>query len=232
MIRFLVILSFLIFFTQCNKKGEPLEVALDLQVNGESLILGKVYKDYEDRNILFNTFKLYLSDIEISDDKNIIKKDVLLFVAEKNMLSYLLDGTGLNNSKTIKAKLGLDTFYNNQNPIKFPDAHPLSLDQNTYWSMLKYRFLVIEGRIDTSASKDKTPNFPFTYHIGRDTMLRSFSFNVNSKNVSLPLELLDIFEGIDMTTHFDNHSETPQEIQKGMVMMDNLECILNQCPKK
>jgi hypothetical protein len=231
MVRFLLIFSLLILFTHCKKNEDSLEIVLDLEVNGEKLELGKTYKDYEGRNILFNAFKLYFSDIEISDGSRSLEKDVLLFVAERNMLSFLLDGAGLNDSKLVKAKLGLDTFYNNQNPIKFPDEHPLSLDQNTYWSMLKYRFLVIEGRIDTSASKDKTPNFPFTYHIGRDTMLRDFTLQIEGKNVIIPLELLDIFNGIDMTTHFDNHSETPAEIEKGIVIMDNLACILNQCVK-
>ncbi len=231
MVRLFIISTLLITFIQCKKNTDNLELSLDLKVNKEKLELGKTYKDYEDRNILFNAFKLYFSDIEISDNNSSFEKDVLLFVAEKNMLSYPLVGPSLSNNKVIKAKLGLDTLYNNQNPIKFPNEHPLSLDQNTYWSMLKYRFLVVEGRIDTSASKDKAPNFPFTYHIGRDTMLRSFSFALNDKNVSLPIEILDIFRGIDMTTHFDNHSETPAEIEKGVLIMDNLACILNQCVK-
>lgn len=227
--RFLLFFSLFFAFTQCKKAENSIEIKLDLTVNGESLVIGKVHKDKANRNIIFNSFKVYLSDIEITDGSNSVNNDVLLFNAEKNSLSYVLPSSSFNNKITVSGNIGLDTNYNNRNPLKYEEKHPLSLDQNMYWSMLKYRFLVIEGRIDTSAAGNKTPNFPFTYHIGSDVMLRDFSFTVEDKNISIPIEILDIFQYIDLADDFDNHSETEAQLEIGIIVMDNLQCIINRC---
>lgn len=230
--RFLIILLLALTMFSCKKSSNTLIFTLDLKVNNEVFETGKIYQDYDGRNIQFNDFKLYISDLEVSDESNTFFKDVLIFAAEKNILSYAFLSPILKSKKTVSGNLGLDTLYNNKNPVLFADSHPLSISQNMYWSMLKYRFLVIEGRIDTSATKDKTPTFPFSYHIGSDTMLRSFSFNTTNDELSIPIEILDIFKGIDILTHFDNHSESPQQIEKGIIMMDNLQCIFNSCSEK
>lgn len=228
----IIILLLTITLISCKKNNNTLIVSLDLKVNNEVFETGKIYKDYDGRNIQFNAFKLYISDLEVSDNTSNFFKDVLLFAAEKNDLAFAILSPVLKGEKNVSGNLGLDTLYNNKNPVSFADSHPLSISQNMYWSMLKYRFLVIEGRIDTSSTKDKTPTFPFSYHIGSDTMLRSFSFNTTNGELSIPIEILDIFKGIDILTHFDNHSETPQQIEKGIIMMDNLQCIFNSCSEK
>lgn len=131
--------------------------------------------------------------------------------------------------------LGLSPALNNSNPNAFDNSHPLSIAQDMFWPMLKYRFVLLEGAVDTTVAMNGPVTFPISYHLGADELYRRIAIHSpftiaqgGTHSLTLPVELKAIFDGpagvIDMRTHFANHST---DLPKAAIMIDNLAAILN-----
>lgn len=157
-----------------------------------------------------------------------------------NIKDILLVKSGNDNTFTFKApsgsyikfsySFGLDKVTNNSNPISFDDANPLSTKQDMYWAMLKYRFIVTEGKLDSSIAKDKTPTQPFSMHLGSDTLYRVIETDVLNKPITkgsvitITVNMNKIFVLDNNTfniTNFSNHSEAA-DIPKAITIVDSL----------
>jgi hypothetical protein len=133
-----------------------------------------------------------------------------------------------NSIASLIFSVGLDPAQNNSNPVIFPAGHPLSLDKDMHWGMLKYRFLVAEGGMDSTASKTGPVNFPFSIHLGSDTLYREKFFYLATRNFSelhIQIDPLMLFWGyalppLDPRHHYSNHS-SPSEIPEGIELIDN-----------
>jgi hypothetical protein len=184
-------------------------------------------------------FKVYLSYIRMVDqygNVNEIKidnysgsdKQVFLYALGRN--ESFKGQVRLGTYKQIVFGLGLDPNTNNLNPNQFAATHPLSRNQDMYWDMTKYRFIVFEGFADTNSVG--TFNHVFTYHIGGDQFFKEVTVNKEitikdtEKTYTLPLELdinkLFNAEGtpIDIRTFFSFHSAGIDE-DLGLKMIDN-----------
>ena len=94
----------------------------------------------------------------------------------QNLETEIDTGTYVN----LHFSVGLDSITNLSDPAEFESTHPLSIAQNTYWTWAsKYKFFMLEGRIDTSGGWQ--PNQIFSYHTG---------FNDSYREVSIPLNNL------------------------------------------
>ena len=197
---------------------------------GRSCVLErKTVGDWE-MAFFLQKFFLYLSDITVvnSSGVRIPVKEVFLYKWGADEFIQVSIPAGIYDSLVFG--LGLSESLNNSNPNAFPDNHPLSMAQDMFWPMLKYRFVVMEGAVDTTLSKTGVVNFPLTYHLGADdlyrTISRAFTFTVEegeNRTVNIPVELNSIFDGpggtIDMRTHFSNHST---DMEKAAIMINNL----------
>ena len=90
-----------------------------------------------------------------------------------------------------------------------------------YWGWAAgYRFISIEGMVDTSAASDSSGMTPFAFHCGLPANLKSIvddstdiSADGNSIQMNLSIDVKTLLSGIDFTTddliiHDGNHPVT------------------------
>lgn len=202
------------------------------ELQGISLYDGISYK--------ITTLKYYVSNIRLVNDlgeevpfkidANILgsEQGVFLYVYGKN--EKFTGSIPDNHYTKIKFDLGLDSALNNIDPNPFPAQHPLSRDQDMFWDMMKYRFVVMEGDADTA--KYDLYNFPFSFHLGGEEFLRKIELNIDwniksNQSSILPIrfDLDKVFtdgtDTIDISTFFSYHS-TDDHKEIGLKLMDNI----------
>ncbi|MCO5248492.1 MAG: hypothetical protein M9887_06060 [Chitinophagales bacterium] len=240
-ILYLFFFSFL-FFTACKKddltlnenKDKELSVQINLTttLNNKKLVLDSAYEFVDDYQLKVQNLKLYFSDISLVDsngnDVSVRFKDypenVFLYDLGKSEQMNFIVPQG--NYIAMKFYLGLTPALNDINPNTFPANHPLSREQDTYWDMLKYRFLILEAA--TNYPNLGEFNHFMSYHLGGDEYLRSITIPIKStdnQSVSqkdLQIRLEKVFEDIDFTTFFSFHSEGEFQKDEGIKMMNNL----------
>lgn len=133
-----------------------------------------------------------------------------------------------NHYIRLKFDAGLAPSLNDLNPNQFSQKYPLSRDTDMYWDMMKYRFVVFEGKL--GKSENSSFDFPFSYHLGGDDFLRSAELDINlnvsgdkklkiSVNVNLDKFFTDNVESIDINTFFSYHNDSSRK-ETGLLMMD------------
>ncbi|MGK0426939.1 MAG: hypothetical protein ACJAUR_001042 [Ulvibacter sp.] len=193
---------------------------------GDTIIIG----DYD-----FNLkkFKLYLSNISLirADGSSIIIEDILLADvgdAATGQFSVSIDPDEFTG---VYLGYGLDSMQNNSIPESFERDHPLSSFNQMYWTMLKYRFAILEGRSNYIDSMGTASDKLNAYHPGTDIIYRTKTYPLNLKVTSesantiiLSLALDNLFMGndtIDLLLEPQSHSEAV-DFDIAIKFMDNL----------
>jgi hypothetical protein len=218
-----ILLSFCILLLfSCKKQEEDVQVKITFYNSPD--------KTPFNRNYTIDQTRLYLSNFQLIDvSGNIVNIKDLILVKSGNDNSFtfnLPSGT----FSSFKYSFGLDKTTNNLDPSNYEASHPLSTEQDMFWGMLKYRFIVIEGKIDSSIAKNKTPEQPFSMHLGTDTLYREITTNIVDNKlkrgsvVSININLNKIFV-LDTETfnlnNFSNHSDESQ-IPRAITIVDTL----------
>lgn len=221
------------------KETAAVRVELKTVANGSTIGINQTINHPAGYPYRISDFKIYLSYIRLEDQYGNVneisidnysgsEKQVFLYALGKN--ETFKGQVRLGTYKKIVFGLGLDPATNNLNPNQFPAEHPLSRNQDMYWDMTKYRFMVFEGFADTNSVG--TFNHVFTYHIGGDQFFKEVTVNKEitvkdvNKTYTLPLELdinkLFNAEGevIDIRSFFSFHSTGIDE-ELGQKMMNN-----------
>ena len=182
------------------------------------------------RSYTITTARVYLSNFSILDSNNnaVAVKDIILVNKDNsNTFSFKLP-SGVNYQK-IRFCFGLDYAANHTvDPSVFAPSHPLSLSQDMFWGMLRYRFIVVEGKIDSSSAKNQVPANPFSMHLGSDTLYRSITANLPAAlsvgtTINIKADVSKMFvldQSVFDITNFSNHSATA-EIPNAIVITDN-----------
>lgn len=150
-------------------------------------------------------------------------KDIYMVTSATNNFQFKFPG---GDYAKFKFAFGLDKRMNNSTPSSFPSSSPLSVETGLYWDMLKYRFLVLEGNIDNSVTKNQTPNTPFSMHLGTDTLYQeiiasNFPKSGEELTITLDMDKLFVLDTDDFQlTNFSNHSE-PSEIPNGIAIRNS-----------
>ena len=200
----------------------------DVQVN--IIIENSPNKTAVNRNYTIQESRFYLSNFNLisANGNEVAIKDIIL-VKNGNNNSFTFKVPSGNFTK-FKYSFGLDKTTNNLNPNSFDDANPLSVKQDMYWAMLKYRFIVIEGKLDSSIAKNNTPTQPFSMHLGSDTLYRVIETDLSNNPITkgsvitIRVNLNKIFvldEDNFNITNFSNHSEAA-DIPKAIFIVENL----------
>jgi hypothetical protein len=73
--------------------------------------------------------------------------------------------------KGIRFRMGLDSLTNHSDPAKYGTGSPLSTTTGMHWTWKTgYKFTVMEGKVDASATGGQQPATAFSYHIGTDEL--------------------------------------------------------------
>lgn len=185
--RYIFLLLSALFIFSCKKREDGNKVLFKFQIPSEMA---------NGRNLSVSKLKIYFSNFMIYNDAgdSTLIKDVILVKNPEEGFSFVLPR---GNYKKLVFDFGLNKILNSTDPTTISAAQPLSLEQDMYWGMIKYRFLVIEGNIDSTASKSSAPNTPYSIHLGTDTLWRQITFNDslrNNTNIEIHLNLQDIFK--------------------------------------
>lgn len=213
LLKILILMFILSMFAFSCKKEKTATISFQLKSTFKTPLGRNYILDASKLKILFSDFRL------VTAAGNEIKlKDFFLYKSNQSNFSVQIPE---GEFVAFKFCFGIDTFWNNKNPISFSSSHPLSVEEGLYWDMLKYRFAVVEGAIDNSPSKNQTPNTPFSMHLGTDTLYSIIIPNQIPKNgttllCQFNLDSLFILDKEPFQiTNFSNHSE-PSEIQKAI----------------
>lgn len=185
-------------------------------------------------------FKLYLSHITLSNEagEQVELEDILLAdVGDANTGGFTALVPSANYNR-LSLGFGLDEDQNNQLPENFDREHPLSSFNQMYWSMLKYRFAILEGRSDDWGQLNGDgSDILNAYHPGSDSLYREVTYPISlkieegrTKAIELWVILDQIFaagEGIDLRSEPQSHSElgtpsVPGDFYIAKKFMDNL----------
>jgi hypothetical protein len=136
----------------CSCTTGKVELTIVPTVNGQELEMGKVMQDNQSRDYWFTTLKFYLSNLKaVAENGEIVNLvDVAYFDFEPNQ------STGAKNNITadiangtytaIQYDAGVRQDLNEKDPATFANDHPLSINNNMYWSWsTQYIFTKTEG---------------------------------------------------------------------------------------
>lgn len=228
-------------FASCEDKNEDpivepttaVMVATELYSDGEAIEVGDTMV-FEDGTIFnLKLFKLYLSNLTLLDEESneyLLKDVALIDVGDASTGSFTAEVPGNLNFTTLKMGFGVDAAQNNSDPTSFPDEHPLSSYNQMYWTMLKYRFAILEGRSNATGSFNMGSDVLNAYHPGTDPIYQTRTYNFdnptfsNSIKLVLKIDVEDIFyssPAIDLATESSTHSEA-SDIHIAQKFMSNL----------
>lgn len=233
-----IVLVGLIALSVVSCKKDDIEIAGHSELHVEfqpfwenELMLDDQFAIDSNLSIQISELKFYISDLTfVTRDSQEVKatfreypENVFLFQKDVST-SFTLD-IAHNDFVEVKFLLGVDSSLNHSDPNIYSASHPLSRNQDMYWEMTNYRFLVLEGVADYP-EKDSFSHH-LSYHLGGDQYLRSVTLPINielkegqQKTLPLAFDMKRIFENIDITTFFSFHSSEIDE-EKGLEMMDN-----------
>ena len=207
--------------------------------NGEPLELLKNFTDPLGRELEVELLKFYVSNIYVHNglvSKRVGDAELITLVdpnvpdSVKNLNEVALQiPYGIYDK--ISFSIGLDAEQNAGNPTGYPNGHPLSISQNTYWDAWgKYKFFMIEGKGDWDG--DGTLSNIYGYHTGFDVCYRELIFdkqlNLSRYNdiaelINVEFEVNDIFFGqdtVDMKINPSWHGDT-STIETALILSDN-----------
>lgn len=234
----LFLLAASLFFVACddsdNDQPRDVRFQLELRKNGNAVALRDTVDLSNGYTFTLTKFLLYLSRVELTDvngDPQELKKIALLRLEEGGnpfFTGKLKPGLYTD----ISLGLGVDSVQNESDPTSFSQDHPLAAYQQTYWTMLKYRFAIIEGRSNDSGSLGSSNDILNAYHPGTNplyqTVEEDFSFRVpgesNVPQLRLVLDIDSLFDGphrIDFRTQPQTHSDTAT-IEIARDLMENM----------
>lgn len=240
------LLAFILLLSACTKNDEKIETSSTSTIQFETFSQGAKVTElqsislYDGYSYKITALKYYISNIRLVNeqgqeipfktDANILGSEQGVFLYEYGKNESFSGSIPANHYLKIRFDLGLDSVLNNLDPNQFSAEHPLSRDKDMFWDMMKYRFVVMEGNVDTA--KLDLYNFPFSYHLGGKDFLRNIEMNIdwNVKSdqvTSLPIRIdldkvfTDGSNKIDILTFFSYHSMDEQK-EIGMQLMDNI----------
>lgn len=227
----LVILLFAIiaatlFLGGCKKDNDPtvptgiddnnLTVVFTATANNKTFNLGDNYSlTSEGFNYTFDLLKFYVSQFKLikDDSTEFLVKDVDMIDFRKDAphLSFSIKMPAGSYSK-IKFGIGVDSVTNMKDPLSFDASSPLSSIKGTYWDMgSQYRFMLIEGRLDTTMA-DKY-EVPFVVHTGTNALYREKTFDQSltftkgdNRTVTLELNVDALLSNANFKTDHVSHT--------------------------
>lgn len=227
----ILIIASVLFISSCkndNNDGpkipdgtgdNSLQITFAAKANGDDFALNDSFElAGQGFNYKFELFKFYIANLRLirDDSTEVLLKDIALidFWVDKPNLS-IISKVDAASYIGIKFGLGVDSINNAKNPNSFLPEHPLSSQQGTYWDMATaYRFLLMEGRLDTVLTDSVTKyNSMFVVHTGTNQLYREKSFSRflkftkgDNKKLTIMLDVDGFLSNINFKTDHVSHT--------------------------
>ena len=199
---------------------EPKEVQFSVNpvFGDETLVIDKDFTLDDGRSIKFTYYGVYLSNLsflekDLDDTQPWSDQDVMLLRNNE----FEINASYLNKSDIteIHFDIGVDTAIYDQDPTTsdlITDDCPLAIQvPSMYWGWAGgYRFISIEGEVDTSATMDGSAMVPFAFHCGLPANLKSLSLPFNGLNDNK--SIIDLSMSLDFEVLLDEVSFTSGDL--------------------
>jgi hypothetical protein len=182
--------------------------------NNDVFNYGQTYTDHEGRAVSVTRVQYYLSDFDLTHDggqsTNLPSTYVL---ASGNITDYSLGTATLTNLESIDFDLGVDDATNHLDPAAYTSPDPLAIQNpSMHWGWTAgYRFLVIEGKVDSN--DDGTPDKTFQFHVVADdnyltpvtAINTSGTINGTDLDINVDVNIADWVYNVNLITAGLNH---------------------------
>lgn len=233
-LKLTLLLSLLAFAAlSCKKEDDSFkgEFTMNITVSAGTQAFAPFQQltNHQDRKFLIEALKLLISDITfIHEDgtEELVHEGLMYDFVNNKVWKTDEEPSATANFKApigkfkgIKYSIGVPPSRNNANPASFPDKHPLHVNQGMNWSWATgYRFLIIEGRIDSSAAANGAAvDFGFAYHTGLNPLYRTVTLTGPTDG----FEITDIQDGVlnlkfDLNKLFVNGTDVIDVVQNNV----------------
>lgn len=172
----------------------------------------------EGRNIKFSSARFYMSNIRLmqTGGGEVAVDDQYFQINANNAMYHFDEDVPSGSYDGIKFDVGVDPTANLSDPSAWPAGHALSSSSATFdhWSWnTGYRFIVMEGFVDTTAAMSSSADVYFEYHIGlersRSEVSISHPFTVaydSEGEIHMAVDYLEFLADLDMTTDIMSHT--------------------------
>lgn len=192
------------------------KVVFTAKANNKDFAMDTKYNvDAEGFNYKFELLKFYLSKMYLvkTDGSKVLVKDIEMIDFRKDKPNLSVGAkVEAGEYKEITFGIGVDSVSNVTDPSTYPNNHPLSLINGTYWDMgSQYRFLLIEGRLDTMQTDSF--NVPFVVHTGTNELYRTKTLahyvkftKGDNKVITIEIDVDKFLTGIDFEHKHVSHT--------------------------
>lgn len=173
-----------------------LELAVVGKTDHHDFVMRQWYQLPDSTLMRVDELKLYLGEIQFQNTAGnwITAKSYQLFdFIKSHSPAKTMHGKGerikvwlpKGTYQSIRFGTGLPPWVNKLDPTQFQANHDLSIYQGMYWDWNSgYRFFLIEGMQDTSASGSGFNAIPFAYHLGTDSLYQQLEFEFNEMTLT------------------------------------------------
>jgi hypothetical protein len=173
---------------------------------------GKPVKDASGRNIQLDIAQFYISSVTLkkTDGTNCTVPGVYI-LKTIGQEDYLIGSLPAGNYTAVSFNVGIDPATNATTPSSYAASSVLSPQNPSMWfnaTTQGFIFMNIQGKVDTSANNSGPINFPISYQIGGNDLLktinlpaRTLSIAANgNERIHLIVDYAKILKGINFKT--------------------------------
>ncbi len=198
--------AFILFVIMTSTILLSAQQAIYLKINhktgNEDFAFGKSIKNNAGQEFTLKRLDYYISNITLyhDNDKTFLAKDTFLLIRNINEINHYLGSQFINKVDSIAFDIGIDTFYNHDDPTLWPASHPLSpKDPDMHWGWAAgYKFVVLEGKNGPDLFYD------FEMHAFGDPLLTRVVVPINNTNngdkltIELNADYQHLFDDINL----------------------------------
>jgi hypothetical protein len=183
------------------------------------------------RKIKFTRAQMYLSGfMAMSASFEKVYDKHLLVTVEDNATFSIGSLVSEVSVTDFSLAIGVDSIYNHIDPASFLADNALSANQENFghWGWNPgYKFLVLEGMMDSTMAMNGAVSHPFVYHLGFEEAYKSFTiatdFTSDGTNevVELNVDWLAFFNELDLPAENFSHMTTGDQKLIGHKILDS-----------
>lgn len=214
----------------CVYQGENYQLKIYHMAGNLPMVYGQEFTLSTGRKIKFTKAQVYLSGFKATGSSLNELYDTHLLINAEDGGTYPIGPLTSQNSVTgIQLAIGVDSAYNHMDPASFDADNPLSANQENFghWGWNPgYKFIVMEGMIDSTSTMNGSLDYPFIYHLGFEEAYKPFTiatdFNTDGTDVLVELNVdwLAFFNDVDLPEENSSHMFTPDELILGHKIID------------
>lgn len=224
----IIIITFILFtsavvITGCKKDKDngPAERSISFHLHtvvGNTVAnYTSVFTDATGRSFTLSDCRYYISNIVfIKDDGTELPMTGKVLLANPATMKYEIGNVPAGKYKGFRFIVGLDSVTNHSDPATYPSSSPLSYQNpSMHWGWNSgYIFMILEGKVDSTAAANGTPDYDFFYHIGLDQLKRTIDFSTTAFEVKsyedmelgIVFDIRKVLNGVNIPQEYFTHT--------------------------